>query len=1030
MRISLRRPMGWAVLAAALTSMAAGAAADTGKQFHRSAVRGTIHSKYRPLALDTTPIKVVAVLSGDSVADVQAAAGRRLTRTEKLTVKNQRLADQSGTRASLEAAGGRVIGSFQNALNGIKLTIPRNQIAALRQVPGVTDVVPVGIHKRLNVVSVPRIQAPVAWSGAAGVHGEGIKVAIIDTGIDYTHANFGGPGTVAAFDAAFAADTAPANPSWFGPSAPKVKGGTDLVGDDYNADPNSPTYQPVPHPDPNPLDCNGHGSHVAGTAAGFGVLAAGSTYQGKYDQLTYLNNQFSIGPGVAPLANLYAVRVFGCDGSTDVVADALEWAVENDMDVVNMSLGGDFGSGTDADSLATDAAVKAGVVVVAAAGNAGDITYVAGSPGNSAKAISVAASAREAFERTVNLALPAVSGGGPAAQTVVGLNVNGADFPSGESLGIVVLKTPSGGVSLGCDPQEYVNAGVAGKLVVTQRGTCARVARAIFGQKAGAAAVVMINNSTDLPPFDGPITQNPDTGEAFTVTIPFIGVKGPVAVGTDGLAVALRDGLQTTLTEGTPIQTGMATFSSTGPRTPDSRLKPDITAPGEAIISTLSGSGNGSVSESGTSMATPHIAGTAALAIQAHPKWRPSQIKSAIINSGDPGPLADYETRRSGSGFVNAAAVAGTQAIAYANADETTLNFKFEELFTDFHDSGTVHVRNDGQTPVSFSVSVERKGGSPHSVNLSASHITVPARSTGSIEVRLTVPVKTVGNSDDFRDVAGLIKLTPTTSSSNHGYTLRVPYYLVPRATANVDANLLILNKKSSQGLVALTNFLSPIPATADFYAWGLQDRNDRLGSLDLHAAGVQSATAGTDQVLVFAINTYKGWQTPETREFDVLIDTDGDGKPDYDVFSADFGNVVTGSFNGEQVAFIVNLKTGDLSADFDAVAPLNASTILLPVVASSVGVTTANPRFKYTVQSFDLLSTDSDSFDTVAPFNAFQSAVTTGVLQTVNPNKVVGVTVNVNRAEFAKTPPLGLMIVSPDNKNGVREVNLLNIKN
>jgi hypothetical protein len=245
-----------------------------------------------------------------------------------------------------------------------------------------------------------------------------------------------------------------------------------------------------------------------------------------------------------------------------------------------------------------------------------------------------------------------------------------------------------------------------------------------------------------------------------------------------------------------------------------------------------------------------------------------------------------------------------------------------------------------------------------------------------------------------------------------------------------VDANLLILNKKSTQGLVALTNFLSPIPATADFYAWGLQDRNDRLGSLDLHAAGVQSATAGTDQVLVFAINTYKGWQTPETREFDVLIDSDGDGKPDYDVFSADFGNVVTGSFNGEQVAFIVNLKTGDLSADFDAVAPLNASTILLPVVASSVGVTTANPRFKYTVQSFDLLSTDSDSFDTVAPFNAFQSAVTTGVLETVNPNKVVGVTVNVNRAEFAKTPPLGLMIVSPDNKNGVREVNLLNIKN
>src|SRR5262249_51940035 len=156
--------------------------------------------------------------------------------------------------------------------------------------------------------------------------------------------------------------------------APKVKGGTDLVGDDYDADPNNPTYQPVPHPDPNPLDCNGHGSHVAGTAAGFGVLANGSTFQGTYNQLSYVNNQFAIGPGVAPPANLYAVRVFGCNGSTDVVADALEWAVENDMDVVNMSLGSDFGSGVDADSLATDAAVKAGVVVVAAAGNGGNIT--------------------------------------------------------------------------------------------------------------------------------------------------------------------------------------------------------------------------------------------------------------------------------------------------------------------------------------------------------------------------------------------------------------------------------------------------------------------------------------------------------------------------------------------------------------------------------------------------------------------------------------------------------------------------------
>ena len=79
---------------------------------------------------------------------------------------------------------------------------------------------------------------------------------------------------------------------------------------------------------------------------------------------------------------------------------------------------------------------------------------------------------------------------------------------------------------LGCDPAEYVAAGVAGKIAVVQRGVCARVARAIFGQQAGAAAVVMINNANVLPPFEGQITENPDTGEKYTVTIPFFGVKG------------------------------------------------------------------------------------------------------------------------------------------------------------------------------------------------------------------------------------------------------------------------------------------------------------------------------------------------------------------------------------------------------------------------------------------------------------------------------------------------------------------------
>jgi len=1030
MKTNLSGKLCLTLLAALSASMAVAAGSPSTRHFQAASIRGPILSNVHALAVDRTPVTVVAILAGDSVANAQEKAGRRLSREEKGAIKAQRVREQSASRGSIESAGGHVIGTFQSALNGLKVSIPRNQVSLLRQASGVVEVLPVRTYHLDNVVSVPRIQAPIAWSGVNGFRGEGVKVAIIDTGIDYTHANFGGPGTVAAYQAALATDSLPADPTMFGPNAPKVKGGIDLVGDAYDAGGTGAAL--VPHPDSNPLDCNSHGSHVAGTAAGLGVLATGATYQGPYDQQTDVNNQFTIGPGVAPRADIYSIRVFGCAGSTDVVVEAIEWAVDNDMDVVNMSLGSDFGPGDTADAKAADDAVKAGVVIVSAAGNAGDILYSAGSPGASLKSIAVAASAREAFDRTATFALPALPAPGPAAKNITALNANNATWTSPENLTVVVLRNPDGTVSLGCDPAEYVNAHVQGKLAVVQRGVCARVARAIFGQQAGAAAVVMINNATSLPQFEGEITVDPDNGLLFNVTIPFFGVKGLAATpGSDGFALVQRDGMAITLTEGTAIQTGMASFSSTGPRSPDSRLKPDITAPGTAIVSTGMGTGNQALIDSGTSMATPHITGTAALAIQAHPKWKANAIKSAIINSGSPAGLSDYSARRAGSGFVNAAGVVGTQAIAFADADETTMNFQMAELSTDFSRQPSITVKNDGPTPVSFAVTVERKAGSPHTVTLSSSQITVGAHNVGSVAVTLEVPMATAGDSTAFRDVAGLITFTPTTPTSNHGYALRVPYYLVPRVTADVDAKL-SLKKKDTQGVVSLTNPNSPIPATADFYAWGLQGQNNGLGQLDLHAAGVQSFPDGTgDAVVVFAINTFKGWSSPELQEFDVLVDVDGDGVPDFDVFSIDIGRLIGPNFlaTGEMVAAIQNLKTNALAVDFDAVAPTNSGTILLPVFASDIGVTTANPRFSYTVESFDEFSNNQDSFPTSAKFNAFSNAVSTADFEVLNPNDAIDVNVSVNPAEFAVTPALGFMIVSQDNKNGAQEVNLLSVK-
>src|SRR5690606_6058122 len=122
---------------------------------------------------------------------------------------------------------------------------------------------------------------------------------------------------------AHAAGTEPADPTMFGPDAPRVKGGIDLVGDDYDANDDAS----IPQPDDNPLDCHGHGTHVAGTAGGSGVTADGETYTGPYDEST-ASQDFTVGPGVAPEVDLYAVRVFGCGGSTNVVVPAIDWAVD------------------------------------------------------------------------------------------------------------------------------------------------------------------------------------------------------------------------------------------------------------------------------------------------------------------------------------------------------------------------------------------------------------------------------------------------------------------------------------------------------------------------------------------------------------------------------------------------------------------------------------------------------------------------------------------------------------------------------
>jgi subtilisin family serine protease len=938
---------------------------------------------------------------GDPVAVVRSRTpGKQLAEAQRHSIERDLRSRQDAIVPSIQRMGGTVLGQFQHAINGIKVRGTPEQIRSFAALPGVVEVKAVRTYRLVNAASVPFIGAPQAWQGPPGLHGEHVRIAVIDTGVDYTHANFGGPGTVAAWNTAFAASTQPADPTLFGPNAPKVKGGTDLVGDAYDAD--IPTSVPVP--DPNPLDCNGHGSHTSGTATGFGVTSAGTTFKGSYDATTP-GQSFIIGPGVAPLADLYAVRIFGCAGSTNVVVDAIDWAVANDMQVISMSLGSLFGNEDDADAEASENAVNSGVVVVASSGNSGTIPYIAGNPSTGEKAISVAAVDSHASFPGEALALVPTGG-------ITALDANGITAADGTSLQVVVLRTSSGAVSHGCDPAEYT-AAVAGKLVVTVRGSCARVARAVFGQQAGAAAVAMINNAPGYPPYEGPITSNPDTGVAYTVTIPFLGVQGP-ATSTDAVTLTASAGATLTATSiANPTFRRVASFSSAGPRGGDGHLKPDISAPGVSVFSTAVGTGNQGEFLSGTSMAAPHVAGSAALAVQAHPHWDAGEVAAAIVNTADATKLVGYSARLGGNGLVQPFGATQTSVFAHADDGTPSVSFGVAEFTRDFSGDGRIVVENRGSTPASFALSVVQGPGATHTASVSPTSITLGGHQSRTVDVRLAVPAATVGDSSGFRQVQGRVLLTPT--NGNNGVTLSVPYYLVARARSLIDARLAGSDTALSVGL---NNRSNAVTGTADFYAWGLRGTHGSLGSIGLRAVGVQSYNdpANGGQILVFAVNTFARTSNPVTSVYDVFVDVDGDGTPDYDIEAADLGLLTTGSFDGRMVVAVFNLATPGGLLEFLAIAPTDGTTVLMPLVAADAGITAANPRFSYVAQSFDLLTGNGDAIATTASFNAYDSAISTGAFFTLPPATSASVPLSINRKEFRLTPALGQMVVSLEN--------------
>jgi len=453
------------------------------------------------------------------------------------------------------------------------------------------------------------ISAPQAWAqgGGSGSAGAGIKVAIVDTGIDVTHPCFS--------DAGYGAQTQLGNP---GLTNNKV-----IVAKVFSNRTPQRGYSAEALQD--------HGTHVAGTVAcNFGTPAPVNGVT-TYDM-----------SGVAPRALLGNYNVFpgALDNArSEDILNALEAAYQDGFDVANMSLGGDAHGVQDLLTIAVDNLDQANMVVAVSAGNDGPGLYTVGSPGSAAKALTAGASTVPHF-----VGAPLTVGGSTYGIAAGDFATVSADLTA--PLGVVL--NGAGNLSNAC------TAGAAGadgkpaagsltaKIALISRGACTFSEKIRNAQDAGAIAAVVVNNVAGDP------TAMAFGGIANEPTIPAymaaVGAKAALVAG-NGLPATIGATLSYFQTANADI---MAGFSSQGPTDVDFRVKPDVVAPGVNVLSSIPHAFCAAAPcfafFSGTSMAAPHLAGSAAVVRQQHPDWSAADVRSAIVNTADRGVLRDYST--------------------------------------------------------------------------------------------------------------------------------------------------------------------------------------------------------------------------------------------------------------------------------------------------------------------------------------------------------------------------------------------------
>jgi subtilisin family serine protease len=623
-------------------------------------------------------------------------------------------ADQAAFRRRATVAGIRFGErfAFETLFNGLSIQTSREGASRIATLPGVSAVWPVmrvdapdplreDSENRADLFTALAMTGADIAQSTLGYTGAGVRVAVIDSGIDYHHPDLGG---------------------CFGDGC-RVATGWDFVGDAFNPDTSDGSletsvaalaFDPVPHPDADPDDCNGHGTHVAGLVGGNGVIN-----------------------GVAPDVTLGSYRVFGCEGPTtsDILLAALERALADEMDVVNMSIGASFQWPQYPTAIAASRLVNAGVVVVASAGNSGASgVFAAAAPALGEKVIGVAS-----FDNThVKLATFTIT---PDGRSVGYRRASGAPAPP--TSGTYPMARTGTATSTADACSELTPGSLTGHVALIRRGTCSFYQKSLNAQNAGAAGVVLYSDVAEFPA--AVVAGTP------AITIPVVLTLQSSGEQIDGrLASGVVNMTWTNATTAVAIPSGglISSFSSYG-LSPDLALKPDLGAPGGFIYSTIPLELGGYATFSGTSMASPHVAGAVALLLQARPHTPSQAVRTILQNSAgprlwneDPSLGVLDNVHRQGAGLLDI----DDAILATTKIEPSALSLGEGEAGPQ---TRRLRIENQAATPVTFdlsSIKALSTGGitmpsfftSDATVAFSTTSVTVPSGGRALVDARIT----------------------------------------------------------------------------------------------------------------------------------------------------------------------------------------------------------------------------------------------------------------------------------------------------